>query len=66
MCDIYGNYMGYMDFNGVRYFDVREVREVWNPIKSIGSSSLQSDCTKRLDGVILRTGDVESAQEAKE
>lgn len=53
--------MGYMDFNGVRYFDVREVREVWNPIKSVGSSSLQSDCTKRLDGVILRTGDVDSA-----
>ena len=23
ICDIYGNYMGYMDFNGQRYYDSR-------------------------------------------
>jgi len=24
ICSIYGNYMGFMDFDGVRYWDLRE------------------------------------------
>jgi hypothetical protein len=30
--DIRGNYMGYMDFNGVRYFDVRELEHYFFPV----------------------------------
>jgi hypothetical protein len=24
VCDIRGNYMGFLDFNGVRYWDIRD------------------------------------------
>lgn len=50
-----------MDFNGIRYFDVRDVKEVWSPLKAVGASSLESDSTKRLDSLILRTGNFELA-----
>ena len=30
--EIRGNYMGYMDFNGVRYFDVRELEHYFFPV----------------------------------
>lgn len=26
VCDVYGNYMGYMDFNKIRYWDIRELK----------------------------------------
>jgi hypothetical protein len=58
--------MGYMDFNGVRYFDVREVNEVWNPLKSIRSTCIPSDSTKRVDSILLKAGDVDRAQDEKE
>lgn len=32
ICDIKGNYMGYMDFGPVRYFDVREVNKYYFPV----------------------------------
>lgn len=47
--DIDGNYMGFMDIYGKRYFDVRELDRVWNPLSARGPSSLPSDSTKRMD-----------------
>lgn len=35
ICDIYGNYMGYMDFDGVRYYDTREASRVYFPVISL-------------------------------
>lgn len=58
---IHGNYMGYIDFDGVRYYDVREKHAVSFPVYAKGPLSLPSDSTKRKDTVQLRTGDVESA-----
>ena len=68
MCDIYGNYMGFVDFNKVRYWDIREmVDKVWFPILKLNSEeTLTSDSSKRLDSVTLKTGTVDAAQEAKE
>lgn len=37
--------MGYMDFNGVRYMDVRERSQYYFPLRSIGSGVLLSDST---------------------
>lgn len=30
--DISGNYMGFMDFGGVRYFDIRETDKIFFPV----------------------------------
>ena len=30
--EVYANYMGFADFNKVRYWDIREVDKVWFPI----------------------------------
>ncbi len=58
--------MGYMDFNKVRYFDVREINNVWRPLKAVGDQAINSDSTKRLDSVTLKTGNWEQAQIEKE
>ena len=60
--DIDGNYMGYMDIYGKRYFDVRELNRVWNPLTAKGPLSLPSDSTKRTDSNRLAKGDIERAQ----
>jgi len=54
--------MGYMDIKGKRYFDVRELNRVWNPLRAKGTLSLPSDSTKRTDSNSLAKGDVERAQ----
>ena len=64
--EIYGNYMGYMDFDGVRYWDIREIEKLWFPIKARETNTLPSDSTKRLDSVTLKSGDIEAAQIKKE
>jgi len=66
ICDIKGNYMGYMDFGPVRYFDVREVNKYYFPIIPMGEYSIESDSTKRLDSSTLRYKTVEEAQFHKE
>lgn len=58
--------MGYMDFNKVRYFDVREINSVWRPLKAVGDAAIYSDSTKRLDSVTLKQGNWEQAQVEKE
>lgn len=67
VCDIYGNYMGFADFNKIRYWDIREMEKVWFPIiKLEAHQTLASDSSKRLDSNVLKTGDVRAAQVAKE
>ena len=52
--DVMGNYMGYMDFNGVRYLDTREVDSYYFPIVLTDQSEiLDSDSRKRLDARVL-------------
>jgi hypothetical protein len=58
--------MGYMNINGLRYFDTREINKIWYPIIAKGASSLPSDSLKRADSVTLKAGDDEKAQVEKE
>jgi hypothetical protein len=64
--DIKGNYMGYMDIGGTRYFDVREASKYYFPIRALGAQSLESDASKRLDSVTLRNKNMDAAQKCKE
>ena len=59
--DVNGNYLGFMDVGGVRYFDVREIQNIYEPITSFEEWSLPSDCTRRVDGASLKEGRVEEA-----
>ena len=49
--------MGYMDFNGKRYFDAREVDKIYYPIKPLADKALPSDSTKREDSTTLAIGE---------
>ena len=66
ICDIYGTYMGYMDFNGQRYFDIRHNDEIYYPLELIKDKALPSDSTKRDDSNTLAAGNLEQAQRRKE
>jgi len=57
--------MGYVDFDGKRYFDTRELSMILSKIYN-SSLSLESDANKRMDATTLLTGDVDLAQERKE
>jgi hypothetical protein len=65
---IYGSYMGYIDFDGERYFDLRdqEALEVIDiPLNSTKPLCLESDSRKRIDLVELFSGDPDVAQQNK-
>lgn len=75
--ELNGNYMGYMDVGGMRYFDIRLLDKIYFPVSrslyincsqiaSIGDSALPSDSTKRSDSISLRDGDALQAQKSKE
>lgn len=67
VCEIYGNYMGFADFNKQRYWDIREQDKIWFPILQLDESkTLMSDSKKRIDSKTLKTGDIDAAQAAKE
>lgn len=54
--------MGFIDFNKVRYWDIREQEKVWFPIIKLESEeTLASDASKRLDSLTLRNGTSEEA-----
>lgn len=36
ICEISGNYMGFIDFDGVRYYDIREKQHIHFPISAKG------------------------------
>mmetsp|Transcript_17927 Transcript_17927/g.30494 ORF Transcript_17927/g.30494 Transcript_17927/m.30494 type:complete len:280 (-) Transcript_17927:73-912(-) len=64
---IFGNYCGYIDFDGIRYFDIREVETVYHEYRDVKKDqSLPSDSTKRQDSLLLRQNLVDEAQKAKE
>ena len=67
MCDIFGNYMGFAEFSNQRYWDIREQEKIWFPIVKIDpSKTLESDSSKRIDSITLKTGDMTAAQRDKE
>ena len=50
--DIYGNYMGFVDFNKVRYWDIRDMDQLWFPIEGLKvEKSLPSDSQRRIDSI---------------
>jgi hypothetical protein len=66
VCDIYGNYMGYMDFGGKRYYDTREAHSIYYAPIPKAVAALPSDSTKRVDSITLASGDIKEAQLRKE
>jgi len=60
--------MGYIDIDGVRYWDYREKRRIHFPVdyEAPEEETLPSQCTKRTDGLYLRTKTIEEAQDEKE
>lgn len=58
--------MGYMDVGGVRYFDVREINNIYFPITPLHQFALDSDASKRKDSTTLRSGNIDEAQKVKE
>ena len=64
---IKGNYCGYMDIDGQRWYDEREVGKIWREYKPVDESiRLPSDSTIRDDLQLLAIGDMNTAQAAKE
>ena len=68
ICSIEGNYMGYVDFDGVRYWDLRDEAQFPKHFKPdlAEANPLPSDSTKRLDRMFLRELDYDTAQNEKE
>ena len=66
---IKGNYMGYYDFDGVRYWDIRDKEKHFTPvdmnIKNV-PGVIPSDASFRTDSVTMRTQTIEEAQVEKE
>ena len=61
--EIIGNYMGFLDFDGVRYWDYREKNRIHFPVdhEEPFDETLESQCTKRTDGLFLRMRTIEEA-----
>ncbi|CAG9326920.1 KES1_7 [Blepharisma stoltei] len=59
---IKGTYCGYIDFDGRRYWDARHIR----PYEVKFSQILPSDSEVREDIILLRQGNIDAAQQAKE
>lgn len=55
-----------MDFDGVRYWDVREKDDVYFPIAGENPISLPSQASKRTDGRFLISRPIVEAQAEKE
>lgn len=62
ICTLTGTYLGYLEFDRVRYWDVRES----HPFSIKYTQVLASDSECRKDIVTLRSGDINAAQQAKE
>lgn len=58
--NVYGNYCGYIDFDGVRYWDHREVDQVWQEYTPLPKDKvLPSDSIFRVDARTLESGDAD-------
>lgn len=62
MSKIYGTYLGYIDFDGIRYWDLRHTEF----FEYILTKNLPSDSEFRDDLLALRRDDMEQAQNFKE
>ena len=58
--------MGFLDFDGKRYWDVREPEKWYFAMNEWESDPLPSDSTRRLDVTTFKTKTVELAQEQKD
>lgn len=59
---IYGNEMGYIDFDGKRYWDVRDQTNHWITGSDMGKlSTLGSDYRNRIDIIAKKAGDLDAA-----
>jgi hypothetical protein len=66
--EILGNYMGYCDIGGVRYWDYRDKKRIHFPLdyEAPADQTLESQSTKRTDGIFLVNNPIEEAQAEKE
>jgi hypothetical protein len=63
VCKVYGSYLSYLEFNNIRYWDIRENI----PVKKLEfESNLNSESLKREDRILLELGRMDEAQKAKE
>ncbi|CAK70450.1 unnamed protein product (macronuclear) [Paramecium tetraurelia] len=60
---LFGSYMGFADFDGIRYWDARVIKPF---AMQILKSNLDSDHTKRTDRICMIAGDMNKAQVEKE
>ncbi|CAD8113109.1 unnamed protein product [Paramecium sonneborni] len=60
---LYGSYMGFADFDGIRYWDARVIKPF---AMQILKSNLESDHAKRSDRICMIAGDINKAQIEKE
>ena len=68
ICEITGNYMGYLEFDKVRYWDRRDQKNIhFQPrVEDAHPRPLPSDSTLRTDGIYLKEKTIEEAQDEKE
>lgn len=64
ICEIYGNYCGFLEFGGVRYWDARDTIKF--KVSESSDGVLPSDSRYRQDLISFREGDVDEAQNNKE
>ena len=58
--------MGFIDFDGKRYWDVRETDMWYTAMKDWEVNSLPSDAARRLDVITFKTKDAAKAQIEKD
>ena len=63
---ITGNYMGYIDFDGARYWDAREIDQWCFRLNDWDFNPLPSDSSRRLDIVKFTTKNADEAQIEKD
>lgn len=64
--EVFANYNGWMDFDGVRYWDVREKDDVYFEIAGEVPDCLPSQASRRTDGLTLLNCPIDQAQAEKE
>ena len=64
ICKINGNYMGYFDIDGVRYWDIRDKDMFFTPTEMNPTNLpgiIPSDATLRTDSIAMLNGTMEQA-----
>ena len=59
VCEVVGNYTGFLDFDGVRYWDIREQDGIMFRLAGEGPEKLPSHASLRTDGRYLISRTVE-------